>query len=99
MLESVYEACLGEALRKRQIQFERQKTLPLVYEGLTIPEAYRVDLIVEDSIIIEIKSVEHLLPVHEAQLLTYLRLAKIRLGLLIKFNVAQIRVGIRRMIL
>jgi GxxExxY protein len=99
MLESVYEKCMCIALDKRGIAHERQKRIPLEYDGLRIEDALRIDLIVEKTIVVELKTVEAFLPLHEAQLLTYLRLTSCRLGLLINFNVPRIRDGIRRMIL
>lgn len=99
LLESLYEKCLCVALAKRSVPFVRQKILSIEYEGIHIPEAARVDLLVQDAIIVELKAVESLLPIHEAQVLTYLRLTSCRLGLLINFNVPRIRDGIRRLVL
>jgi GxxExxY protein len=99
MLESVYEKCMCIALEKRGVAHERQKRISLEYDGMRIEDAFRIDLIVENAIVIELKTVEVVLPLHEAQLLTYLRLTSYRLGLLINFNVPRIRDGIRRMIL
>jgi GxxExxY protein len=98
LLESVYEACLRVELGKRGIRYKSQAPIPLVYEGVSIDAGLRLDLLVEGSIILEIKSVERLLPVHHSQLLTYLKLADLRLGLLINFNVAMFRQGVRRII-
>ena len=78
---------------------ESEKTLPVVYEGIIIALGYRIDMLVDDTVIVEIKSVESILPIHEAQLLTYLRLSRKRVGLLINFNVVRLREGIRRRIL
>jgi GxxExxY protein len=80
------------------LTIETEKVLPAVYDGLAIEFGYRIDLLVNDSVIVEVKAVETLLPVHEAQLLSYLRLSRIRVGLLINFNVAHLRHGIRRKI-
>ena len=98
LLESVYEACLCVELRKRGIRYKSQAPIPLVYEGVSIEAGLRLDLLVESSIILEIKSVERLLPVHQSQLLTYLKLADLHLGLLINFNVAMFKQGVRRII-
>ncbi len=98
LLESVYEACLCVELRKRGIRYKSQAPISLVYEGVSIEAGLRLDLLVEGSIILEIKSVERLLPVHLSQLLTYLKLADLHLGLLINFNVAMFKQGVRRII-
>ena len=98
LLESVYEACLCVELKKRGIRYKSQAQIPLVYEGVSIDAGLRLDLLVENSIILEIKSVERLLPVHQSQLLTYLKLADLHLGLLINFNVAMFKQGVRRII-
>lgn len=86
LLESAYEACLAHELGLRQIPFERQKVFQLTYKGLTVPEAYRADLVVDNAVVVEIKAVSEFHPVHTAQTLTYLKLAELRLGLLINFN-------------
>lgn len=88
LLESAYEECLCHELRLRGIQFERQVPLPVSYKGINLDCGYRLDIVVEQSVILELKCVEHILPVHEAQLLTYLKLAGKRVGLLINFHVA-----------
>ena len=98
LLESVYEACLCVELKKRGIRYKSQAQIPLVYEGVSIDAGLRLDLLVESSIILETKSVERLLPVHQSQLLTYLKLADLHLGLLINFNVALLKQGVRRII-
>ena len=98
LLESVYEICLCKELKERGLKFVRQLFLPVNYKGEQLDADYRIDILVEDEIIIEIKSVECLLPVHEAQLLTYLRLADKKLGLLINFNVPKLINGFKRMI-
>jgi len=96
LLESVYEAVLAHELSKRGVKVERQKSLPVVYENIRLDEGFRVDLMVSDRVIVELKSVEEVAPVHKKQLLTYLRLADKRLGLLINFGEARIRDGITR---
>jgi GxxExxY protein len=98
LLESVYESTLEYELRKRGLSVRRQISLPVYYEGLKLELGYRVDLIVGDKVIIEIKSIEALAPIHKRQLLTYLRLANMRLGLLINFNVERIKDGIKRVV-
>ena len=96
LLESAYEACLAHELTKRGYRVERQKAQPVIYEGLEIEVGYRLDLLVEDLIIIELKAVEQLAPIHQAQLLTYLKLSSKQLGFLVNFNVPLIKDGIRR---
>jgi GxxExxY protein len=96
MLEGAYEACLAYELIARGYAIERQKPLPIVYKGVAIDCAYRLDLVVDRQVIVEIKAVEHLLPVHEAQILSYLRLSGLPLGLLINFNGVTLRQGVRR---
>ena len=98
LLESVYETVLSPELSRRGLAFERQRTIPIVYDNVLIDTAFRADLIVEDKVIVEIKSIEAVAPVHGKQLLTYLRLADKRLGLLINFNVALIKNGITRVV-
>lgn len=98
LLESVYELCLYKELRFRNLFVERQVPVPVIYKGENLDAEFRVDLLVEKEIIIELKAVEIMLPVHEAQLLTYLKLADKRLGLLINFNVPRLIDGLRRML-
>jgi GxxExxY protein len=98
LLESVYEAVLVYELRRRGLRAERQVALPVVYENLRFDEGFRADLVVEDAVILELKSVEALAPVHKKQLLTYLRLTDKRLGLLINFGAPLIRDGIVRVV-
>ena len=98
LLESTYEACLAIELTNRSLRSERQRTLPLMYGSTKLEHAYRVDLLVQDSVIVEVKALEQLLPVHQAQLLSYLRLARLQVGLLINFNVVSLRSGIRRVV-
>jgi len=99
LLESVYEACLGREFDLLGIAYERQVALPLNYKGVRLDEGYRMDLVVEQRIVLEIKSVQELLPIHEAQLLTYLRLSSLKVGLLINFNVPVLRDGLKRRVL
>jgi GxxExxY protein len=99
LLESAYEACFCRELTVRRLAFERQVALPLVYKGERLDCGYRIDLIVAGSVVVEIKSVEATLPIHEAQLLTYLRLSRKRIGLLINFNVPVLKDGIVRRVL
>lgn len=96
LLESVYEICLAHELHRRGITFERQVSLPIIYEGLKLESGLRIDIIVDNSVVIEIKAVETLLDVHIAQLLTYLKLTHHRLGFIINFNVPRIKDGIKR---
>jgi GxxExxY protein len=96
LLEMPYRICMGVELARAGIRFETERVFPVEYDQVVVDFGYRVDLLVEDSVIVEIKSVERLLPVHEAQLLSYLRLSGRRVGLLINFNVARLRDGIRR---
>jgi GxxExxY protein len=98
LLESVYEAVMAYELQKRGLKFERQKPIPVVYEGMHLGEGFRADFIVENLVIIELKSVECIAPVHKKQLLTYLRLTHKRLGLLINFNTDLIKNGITRLV-
>ncbi|HET7603370.1 MAG TPA: GxxExxY protein [Gemmatimonadales bacterium] len=99
LLESAYQACMEVELRLRQLPFQAEVALPLEYKGHLIDAAaYRPDLIVDDRIVVELKAVSALLPIHSAQLLTYMRLLKCRVGLLINFNVPAIRHGIRRLL-
>ena len=98
LLESTYQACLCHELELRGISFECQKPLPLEYKGLRLECGYRIDLLVADLVIVEIKSVEALAPIHEAQLLTYLKLTGVKVGFLINFNVVVLKDGIRRLV-
>jgi GxxExxY protein len=98
LLESVYEVCLVEELRNRGLSVESQVKIPVVFKGKTLEKEFIVDLLVENSVIIELKAVENLLPVHEVQLVTYLKLADKKLGFLINFNVSLIKIGIHRKI-
>ncbi|MCA0349390.1 MAG: GxxExxY protein [Flavobacterium sp.] len=98
LLESAYEECLFYELKKTGLVVEKQKALPLVYEEVRLDVGYRIDIIVENKLILEIKSVEALNDVHFAQLLTYLKLTDCKLGLLINFNVTLIKNGIKRIV-
>ena len=99
LLESTYEQCLCYELSKAGIRFERQKELPVQYQDVTIDCGYRIDILVEGCLIIELKSVEQLQRIHEAQLLTYMKLSDVQVGLLINFNSIMLRDGIKRMVL
>ncbi len=98
LLESVYESVMDFELRRRKLTVNRQVVIPVFYEGVRLDEGFRADLIVEDQVIVELKSVEAVHPVHKKQLLTYLRLADKRVGLLINFNVTLIKDGISRVV-
>jgi GxxExxY protein len=97
LLETAYEECLAFELERAGLSVERQVTLPVHYKGVDLDCGYRVDLMVNKNVILELKSVSKLLPIHEAQLLTYLKLANIKFGLLINFNVPLLKDGIKRM--
>lgn len=99
LLESAYEACLCRELKLRDIPFERQRPLPLTYKSESVDCGYRLDIVAANLVVIEIKTVDLLMPIHEAQVLTYLRLSGLRLGLLLNFNVAVLKDGIRRIAL
>lgn len=99
LMESIYEACLTHELNLRGINVETQVPVPIVYEGLHLPSALRLDMLVQGQVIVELKAAETMNPVFEAQLLSYLKLADKRLGLLINFNVCQLKDGIKRLIL
>ena len=96
MLKSAYEVCLAHELIKRGYEIQRQIPLPVTYDNLNLDAGYRVDLLVEKQVIVEIKSVDRLLPMHAAQLLTYLRFARLKTGLLLNFNVLHLKDGIKR---
>jgi GxxExxY protein len=97
LLESAYEECLCFELAEKHIAFQRQVALPVSYKGLNLDTNYRIDLLVDGCLILELKSVDRLLPVHEAQLLTYMKLANLDTGLLINFNVPVLKNGLKRM--
>ncbi len=96
LLESTYEACLAHELRKRNLKVATQVALPVVYDGVELQVGYRIDVLVENAVIVEIKTVDSLHKLHEAQLISYLKLANKKLGLLINFNVVYLKEGIRR---
>jgi GxxExxY protein len=98
LLESVYEKCLKHELVKRGLRVETQVWLPVIYDGVEIEGGYRIDLLVEDQVVVELKVVEQLLDIHKAQLLSYLKLSDKRVGLLINSNVVHLRDGIRRLV-
>jgi GxxExxY protein len=98
LLESAYEACLMHELHKRGLKISSQVKMPISYDGLKIDAGYRIDLLVEDKLIVEIKAMERILPIHEAQLLSYLKLSGKKLGLLINFNVVLLKNGLKRII-
>ncbi len=97
LLESAYESCLAYELGARGFRVERQRQMPVTYRGVRIDCGYRLDLVVDDLVIVELKAVEALLPIHSAQLLSYLKLSGLPLGLLINFNVGLLKQGIRRL--
>ena len=98
LLESVYETVMAYELDRRGFGVERQKAVPLIYDQLVIPDAYRADLVVSESVLVELKSVESLLPLHGKQVITYLRLSGLKLGLLINFNAPLLKEGIERFV-
>ena len=99
LLESTYEACLVHELKKQGLAVLSQVALPVEYDGMTIELGYRIDLLVEATVIVELKAVDKITPVHQAQLLSYLKLGRKKLGLLINFNVEHLKDGIKRVIL
>jgi GxxExxY protein len=98
LLESVYEKCLARELAMREIRFRRQVDFPVVYKGATLDAGFRADLVVEDELVVEIKAADAVLPIHVSQLVTYLRVSGIRVGLLLNFNVKLMRDGVRRVV-
>jgi len=98
LLESAYEACLVYELLQRGLSIQQQKALPVNYRGVKVDCGYRIDLLVENNVIVELKAVERLEPIHEAQLLSYLKLSGYRVGLLINFNVKILKQGIKRLV-
>jgi GxxExxY protein len=99
LLESTYESCLVYELEKLELSVQKQVVLPVVYKELQLPKAYRIDLLVNDQIVVELKAVDKILPVHEAQVLSYLKLSQRKVGLLLNFNVKMMKDGIRRFVL
>ena len=98
LLESAYEACLAYELMEQGLKVERQKGLPVTYRGVKLDCGYRIDMLVEDRVVVELKTVESLEPIHEAQLLSYLKLSGCKVGLLITFNVKVLKNGIKRLV-
>lgn len=99
LLESTYEVCLEHELIKEGLKVERQKALPVDYDGVKLDAGYRIDLLIENKIILELKSVDEIAPIHKAQLMTYLKLSDLKLGLLLNFNVQDMKKGINRIIM
>ncbi len=99
LLESTYEVCLAHELRDCGFHVERQKLLPVVYKNIYLDAGYRIDLLVNHSVIVELKSVQKVIPIYEAQLMTYLKLSKVKLGLLLNFNVTDMKQGIHRFVM
>jgi GxxExxY protein len=98
LFESIYQPCVAHEMRKAGMRFEEQKPIPVVYDGLKFDRAFRADLIVEDELIVEIKSIERLTPLHDTQLLTYMKLTGLRKGLIINFNVSVLKDGLRSIV-
>ncbi|MCP4270047.1 MAG: GxxExxY protein [Candidatus Brocadiaceae bacterium] len=98
LLESAYEECLCKELEIKKIVFERQKPLEVIYKGITLDCGYKLDVVIEDKVILELKSVKKFEPIHDAQLLTYLKLSDLKLGILINFNVPILKEGIKRIV-
>ncbi len=99
LLESAYEACLAYELSSRSLHFEQQRSLPISYKDVHLDCGYRLDIVVEEKVVIELKAVDTILPIHHAQLLTYLKLSGFKIGLLINFNVKLLKDGIKRILL
>jgi len=99
LLENTYQECLALELEENGISFEKEKELPVIYKGLEVKCGYRIDLLIENKLILELKSVTSIIPIYEAQLLTYMKLSKIGIGLLINFNVKVLKNGIKRFVL
>jgi GxxExxY protein len=98
LLETVYAECMCLELRRANIEFQSEVTVPVIYKNITIPLGFRADILVENTIILEIKAVAALIPAHDAQILTYLRMSKIRIGLLMNFHAPRLKDGLRRFI-
>ncbi len=99
LLESTYEVCLEYELLKEGLSVERQKALPVIYDEVKLDAGYRIDLLVNNQVILELKSVDEIAPIHQAQVMTYLKLSGLKLGLLLNFNVKQMKQGIKRIIM
>lgn len=99
LLESTYEVCLEHELLKAGLAIERQKALPVIYDNIKFDAGYKIDILVNSQIILELKSVDELAPIHQAQLMTYLKLSGLKLGLLLNFNVKDMKKGIKRIIM
>lgn len=99
LLENVYQVCLAREFALQKLAFAQEQVLPIIYKGFQVENQYRADFIVENKVVVELKAVEGVLPVHEAQLLTYMRLANCRVGLLLNFNVAVLKHGVTRRVL
>ena len=99
LLESTYEVCLEHELLKADLQVERQKALPVIYGDVKLDAGYRIDLLVNNQVILELKAVDEIAPIHHAQLMTYLKLSGLKLGLLLNFNVNDMKKGIKRIIM
>ena len=99
LLESAYEVCMEYELIKMGYKVERQKPLPVIYDEIKLDAGYRIDLLVEDSVLVELKSVNEMIPLYKAQLMTYLKLSEIELGLLMNFNVTDMKKGITRIVM
>jgi GxxExxY protein len=98
LLESAYSACLCRELASLEITFDKEKVLPVTYKGLKLDCGYRMDLVVEDRLVLELKCVDRILPIHEAQLLTYLKISGLKVGLILNFNCKLMKEGIKRMV-
>jgi GxxExxY protein len=98
LLESAYEACLAYELEEKKLKVERQKSLPIIYRGVQLDCGYRLDFLVEDKVVVEVKAVDKLEPIHEAQIISYLKLSGCKVGLLINFKVKILKQGIRRFV-
>ncbi len=99
LLEATYEECLCHELKQNSVAFRRQVPLPVVYKSVRLDCGYRIDIVVENQVILELKTVERLMPIHEAQVLTYMKLSGLQTGLLLNFNTAVLKDGIRRLML
>jgi len=99
LLESTYEQCLAYELKRSNISFKLQHNLPVEYKGVKLDCGYRIDMLIDNKVIVELKSVDSILPIHQAQLLTYMKLSGVGIGLLMNFNVKYMKTGIKRMVL